>query len=67
MATSWSGSKNHSVWTFKLDPKAKFADNSPVTSADVKFSLLRLKYLKGNASYLVNRSTRSTRRTRTPW
>src|SRR5204863_422280 len=36
------------------DPNAKFADNAPVTSADVKFSLLRLKYLKGNASYLVN-------------
>ena len=54
LATSWSGSKNDSVWTFKLDPNAKFADNAPVTSADVKFSLLRLKYLKGNASYLVN-------------
>ena len=54
LATSWSGSKNDSVWTFKLDPSAKFADGSPVTSADVKFSLLRLKYLKGNASYLVN-------------
>jgi len=54
LATSWSANKDDSVWTFKLDPNAKFADNSPVTSADVKFSLLRLKYLKGNASYLVN-------------
>jgi peptide/nickel transport system substrate-binding protein len=54
LATSWTGTKHDSVWTFKLDPAAKFADGSQVTSADVKFSLLRLKNLKGNASYLVN-------------
>jgi peptide/nickel transport system substrate-binding protein len=54
LAQSWSANASDSVWTFKLNPAAKFADASPVTSADVKFSLLRLKYLKGNASYLVN-------------
>ncbi len=54
LAQSWSANASDSVWTFKLNPAAKFADGSPVTSADVKFSLLRLKYLKGNASYLVN-------------
>jgi peptide/nickel transport system substrate-binding protein len=54
LAQSWSANANDTIWTFKLNPAAKFADGSPVTSADVKFSLLRLKYLKGNASYLVN-------------
>src|SRR6266568_4105317 len=54
LAQSWSASAHDTAWTFKLNPAAKFADGSPVTSADVKFSLLRLKYLKGNASYLVN-------------
>lgn len=54
LAQSWTANADDSVWTFKLNPAAKFADGSPVTSADVKFSLLRLKYLKGNASYLVN-------------
>jgi peptide/nickel transport system substrate-binding protein len=54
LAQSWTGSDHDAVWTFNLNPAAKFADGSPVTSADVKFSLLRLKYLKGNASYLVN-------------
>ncbi|MEP7023514.1 MAG: ABC transporter substrate-binding protein [Actinomycetota bacterium] len=60
LATSWTGSKHDSVWTFKLNPAAKFADGSPVTSADVKFSLLRLKNLKGNASYLVNTVSKIT-------
>lgn len=54
LAASWTSAGNGKVWTFKLDPAAKFADGSAVTSADVKFSLLRLKNLKGNASYLVN-------------
>ncbi len=54
LAQSWSASAHDTAWTFKLNPAAKFSDGSPVTSADVKFSLLRLKYLKGNASYLVN-------------
>ena len=54
VATSWSANANHTVWTFKLNPKAKFSDGTPVTSADVSFSLLRLKNLAGSASYLVS-------------
>lgn len=54
LATSWDSNKDNTEYTFHLDPKAKFADGSPVTSEDVKFSLMRLKNLKGNASYLVN-------------
>jgi peptide/nickel transport system substrate-binding protein len=54
VATSWSANANHTVWTFKLNPKAKFSDGTPLTSADVAFSLLRLKNLAGSASYLVS-------------
>ena len=54
VATSWSANANHTVWTFKLNPKARFSDGTPVTSADVVFSLLRLKNLAGSASYLVS-------------
>jgi peptide/nickel transport system substrate-binding protein len=54
VATSWSANADHTVWTFKLNPKAKFSDGSPITAADVSFSLLRLKNLAGSASYLVS-------------
>ncbi len=54
VATSWQANANHTVWTFNLNPKARFSDGTPVTAADVKFSLLRLKNLAGSASYLVS-------------
>jgi len=54
VAKSWSANADHTVWTFKLNPKARFSDGSKVTSADVAFSLLRLKNLAGSASYLVS-------------
>jgi len=54
VAKSWSANSDHTVWTFKLNPKAKFSDGTPLTSADVAFSLLRLKNLAGSASYLVS-------------
>jgi peptide/nickel transport system substrate-binding protein len=54
LATKWEGNADQTQFTFDLDPKAKFPDGSPVTSADVKFSWLRLQGLKGSASYLVS-------------
>jgi peptide/nickel transport system substrate-binding protein len=54
LATSWEANDAQTEFTFHLDPKAKFADGSPVTSADVKFSWERLKGLQGAASYLVS-------------
>lgn len=50
LATSWSSSPDASSYTFKLDPKAKFNSGNPVTSADVKFSFMRLKNLRGAPS-----------------
>lgn len=42
MALSWEASPDQKVWTFKLDPKAKFADDSAVTADAVKISFERL-------------------------
>jgi len=41
LATSWTPSNGNTVWTFKLRHDAKFADGKPITSADVKYSLVR--------------------------
>jgi len=54
LATKWESNADQTEFTFHLDPKAKFADGSPVTSKDVKFSWERLGGLKGAASYLVS-------------
>jgi peptide/nickel transport system substrate-binding protein len=32
----WSSNADYTVWTFKIDPNAKFSDGSAITSADVK-------------------------------
>jgi peptide/nickel transport system substrate-binding protein len=54
LATSWTASPDQTEFTFNLDPAAKFADGTPVTSTDVKFSWLRLQGLKAASSYLVS-------------
>ncbi|MEW6650752.1 MAG: ABC transporter substrate-binding protein [Chloroflexota bacterium] len=33
---SWEASPDFKVWTFKIDPNAKFSDGSPITAEDVK-------------------------------
>lgn len=53
LATKWEGNADQTEFTFTLDPNAKFADGSQVTSADVKFSWERLAGLQGSSSYLV--------------
>ena len=53
LATKWDGNADQTEFTFTLDPKAKFADGTQVTSADVKFSWERLAGLQGAASYLA--------------
>jgi peptide/nickel transport system substrate-binding protein len=54
LATKWTVNADLTEWTFNLDPKAKFADGSPVTSADVKWSWERLGNLQGSPSYFVD-------------
>lgn len=54
IATSWSASDDLKTWTFELNPDAVFADNTPLTSADVKWSLERLANLKGSPSFFMD-------------
>jgi peptide/nickel transport system substrate-binding protein len=42
------------AYTFTLRDNVKFASGNPVTSDDVKFSLLRLKNLKGNPGWMAD-------------
>jgi peptide/nickel transport system substrate-binding protein len=53
LATSWKASADAKVYTFTLNKKAVFSDGTHITSADVVWSLNRLKYIKGNPSSLM--------------
>lgn len=54
LAESYTASDDGTTYTFTLDPDAVFSDGTPVTSADVVFSLNRVKELKGNPSFLMD-------------
>lgn len=54
LAKSWEVSPDVTTFTFHLDPAATFSDGSPVTAADVKWSLERLKNIKGGPAYLMD-------------
>lgn len=54
LATSGEANADNTVFTFKLDPAAKFADGSAVEAKDVKWSWERLANMKGGASYLMS-------------
>jgi peptide/nickel transport system substrate-binding protein len=53
LATSWEVSDDGLTYTFTLRDDAVFADGDPVTAEDVAFSLLRLKNVHGNPSFLA--------------
>jgi peptide/nickel transport system substrate-binding protein len=53
LAKSYTAAGDGKTFTFTLRDDATFADGSPVTSADVVFSLNRLKNLKGSAAAIV--------------
>ncbi len=54
LAESWTSNDNQTVYTFTLNASAKFADGSPVTSAEVKWSLERLASLKADPGFLMD-------------
>ncbi len=54
IAESWEVSPDATTFTFHLNPNAKFSDGSPVKGDDVKWSLDRLKSIKGGAAYLMD-------------
>jgi peptide/nickel transport system substrate-binding protein len=51
LAASWRTSAGGRTFTFKLRRGVHFSDGTPLTSADVLFSFLRLKNVKGNGSF----------------
>lgn len=53
LATSYTASPDAKTFTFPLRTDAVFADGTPVTSADVVFSLTRVANIKGNPSFLM--------------
>ncbi|SRR5579884_429167 len=53
LAESWSVNPSATEFTFKLR-SATFGDGTPVTSEDVRFSLLRAKNIKGYGSFLAD-------------
>src|SRR5437867_7640864 len=54
LATSWTVSPDGKEYTFKLRPNVKHASGNPFTAEDVKFSLTRLKTLKGNTGCMMD-------------
>ncbi|HJQ00729.1 MAG TPA: ABC transporter substrate-binding protein [Jatrophihabitans sp.] len=59
LATSYTASSDAKTYTFTLRSDATFSDGTPVTSADVVFSLNRVANLKGNPSFLMGGLTAS--------
>lgn len=43
LAASWAASSDGLVYDFRLDPRARWEDGSPVTSADVAFTIDRVR------------------------
>jgi peptide/nickel transport system substrate-binding protein len=54
LATEWSVSKDGKEYTFKLRKNVKFASGNPFTAEDVRFTLMRLKNMKGNPAWLMD-------------
>ena len=54
LAKSWESNADQTQFIFRLDPEAKFSDGSPVEAKDVKWSLERLKDIKGSAAYMMD-------------
>jgi peptide/nickel transport system substrate-binding protein len=54
LATEWKVSPDGKEYTFKLRPGVKHASGNPFTADDVKFSLTRLKNLKGNPGWMMD-------------
>src|SRR5689334_9632808 len=52
LATSWSPSKNGTVWTFKLRPNVKFHNGQPLTADDVVYTFQQQSDPKNAANAL---------------
>ncbi|MDO8211768.1 ABC transporter substrate-binding protein [Conexibacter sp. CPCC 206217] len=64
-AASWRGTDDAKSYTFTLNPDVVFSDGTPLTSADVVFSLNRLVNVKGPGAFLLEGVTVSAPDART--
>lgn len=53
LVSSWTASSNAETFTFQLKKNVHFANGTPLTSADVVWSLRRLVNLAGNPAFLL--------------
>jgi peptide/nickel transport system substrate-binding protein len=76
MATTYSLSKNNLSWTFNLRHGVEFSNGQEMTSADVKFSILRVSAKASNPWVFINADIKSITTpskfqvvitTKTPW
>ncbi len=51
LAEEYEISEDGTVYTIKIKEGVKFSSGNDLTSEDVRFSFMRTKYIKGNASY----------------
>jgi len=54
LAKDWKVSPDGTEYTFTLRDDIKFASGNPLTADDVKFSLMRLKNIKGNPGWMMD-------------
>jgi peptide/nickel transport system substrate-binding protein len=54
LATGWKISPDGKTLTFTLRRNVRFATGNSLTSADVKWSFDRVRYIKGNGAFLLN-------------
>lgn len=57
LAESWRGTRDARTFTFTLRDDVTFSDGTPLTSADVVFSLNRLVNIKGSGAFLLDGTT----------
>ncbi|HTJ56080.1 MAG TPA: ABC transporter substrate-binding protein [Devosiaceae bacterium] len=54
LAASWTESPDAKVWTFKLDPRAKFQNGDPVDAAAVKYSFVRQLAINKGVAWMLS-------------
>lgn len=54
LATEWTVSPDGTVYTFKLNPDAKFHDGTPVTADDVKYSFKRIRSIGRGNGWMID-------------
>ena len=67
LATDWTVSPDGKTYTFRLRRNVRFASGNPLTSADVKWSLDRVRYVKSNPAFFLNSVEDILAPTPSPW